>query len=105
MTGGSFAKISRRMARKSRMLDFWIGIPPSAVAETVTRGRVTHIPIFCPPHQVRMIDLALWINMLSWPDHHSLHRCDIRQRRFMRVAVWNPYIYWKSVCRPSENDS
>ena len=33
---------------------------------------VTHIPKLCPTHEVWMVDLALWINVLTRSHHHRL---------------------------------
>ena len=61
MTGGSFAKISRKMAKKSRIFDFCgrVSAPIiiKATSKTPKENRLlfqteskTHIPKLCPAH-------------------------------------------------------
>jgi hypothetical protein len=62
MTGGSFANISRRMARKSRILDFYgkllasLPLNPSLrcfggqIRPIFRADMITHIPELCPAY-------------------------------------------------------
>lgn len=50
----------------------------------------TYIPKSSPSKQVWMVDLALSINVLSWPHHHVLRRGHVDQWRFAGVGVGYP---------------
>lgn len=50
----------------------------------------TYIPKSSPSKQVWMVDLALSINVLSWPHHHVLGRGHVDQWRFAGVGVGYP---------------
>lgn len=55
-------------------------------------GRVvTNIPKLCPSDKVRMVDLALRINVLPRPNSHRIRRCDVDQGRLSRVGMRHPY--------------
>lgn len=64
-------------------------IHPTPV-EASRKGR-TNIPKLCPSDEVRMVDLALRINMLPRPDSHRIRRRDVDQGRLSRVGMRHPY--------------
>lgn len=81
ITGGSLAKISLRIARKSSTLDFYIFQLISISAKKFHSFNVpicaTHIPIVWPTCQIWMIDLPLRIYMLTCSYYHSFNWCHI----------------------------
>lgn len=51
------------------------------------RPERAYIPELSPTYEVRVVDLALRIHVLSWADYHVLCWCYIHQRRLARVGV------------------
>lgn len=55
-----------------------------------TENFVTYIPIVYPVHQIWVVDLSLWINMLSRANNHRFGRRDIDERRLAGICVRDP---------------
>lgn len=85
------AKMSLKMARKSRMVDFYITNSQTRVATRDTGTEWTHIPESGPSYKIWMINLSLGVYMLAGSDHHGFGGSHVDQRSLSRVGVRNPY--------------
>lgn len=62
----------------------------------------TYIPKVGPANKVWVINLTLWIDMLSWSNDHCLGRGDIDERRLSWIRMRNPYRNGKSISGATE---
>lgn len=63
----------------------------------VTAYQSTYIPKLLPTHKIRVVDLALLVDVLSRPYDHGIGRRNVYYRWFSRVSVRYPYRERESV--------
>lgn len=64
----------------------------------------TYIPEVGPANEIRMVNLSLRVDMLSWPHDHGLGGSNVYERRLSWVCVRDPYRYGESVCGAAKVD-
>ena len=89
-TGGSFAKTPLSTARKSKSVDFCSIISCRARRWSIRpisshSSFSTHIPVFCPLCQIRVVYSTVGAHMLSRSQDHVLGGCDVYDGWFSRV--------------------
>ena len=98
--GGSFAKTSCKIAKRSYREDTWsvdlISTDGTEMMD-IEQDHHTYSPMIDPVGQIWMIHPSVYTNMLTRANCESLTRADVWYRRSSRVVVWNPNCYWKAV--------
>lgn len=65
--------------------------------------KTTNIPERRPPCQIRMINLALRVDVLARSHHHALGGSHIDQRCLPRISVGHVYGDGETICRAPED--